>query len=233
MELVLVINAESHTRRLVRDNLEQAEYRVLTVPDGETGLKMLHRETPDLVVLDSNLPQANGWEVARSIRLDHDVGSLPILMLTSQTNPHVKSQSLELGIDYYVTRPINARELVQRVRALLRRTKAAEQPAHISRGDLTIDVGEQQLLVCQVPVELTPTEFALLCMFMEKPGHIFTRRELLQASLGYSDEGASRTLDTHIRNLRQKIEPNPHRPTYIQTVHRVGYRFAWLGGEIS
>lgn len=234
MELILVIDHEFPTQRLVRDHLERADYRVLTASDAETGMRMLRRESPDLVVLDASLPQQSGLELARAIRLDREFSSLPILVLAPQASDHLRSDSLELGVDYYVTRPFNPRELVQRVKALLHLSKNGKPvPTRIIRGDLTLDLCGRRLMVREEPVELTPAEFSLLSTFMEKPGHIFTRQELLQAALGYCNENASRTLDTHIRNLRQKIEDNPHQPVYIQTVHRVGYRFGWLGGEIA
>ncbi|MEZ0396363.1 MAG: response regulator transcription factor [Anaerolineales bacterium] len=234
MELILVIDHEFPTQRLVRDHLEQADYRVLTASDAETGMRMLRRESPDLLVLDASLPQQNGLELARAIRLDRELSCLPILLLAPQANDHLRSGSLELGVDYYVTRPFDPRELIQRVRTLLRLSKNGKPaPTRISRGDLTLDLCGRRLLRRDEPVELTPAEFSLLSTFMEKPGHIFTRRELLQAALGQCSENASRTLDTHIRNLRHKIEDNPHQPVYIQTVHRVGYRFGWLGGQVT
>ncbi len=234
MELILVIDHEFPTQRLVRDHLEQADYRVLTASDAETGMRMLRRESPDLVVLDASLPQQSGLELARAIRLDQELASLPILLLAPQASDHLRNGSLELGIDYYVTRPFNPRELVQRVKTLLRLSKNGKPaPTRIVRGDLTLDLCGRRLLVRDEPVELTPAEFSLLSAFMEKPGHIFTRQELLQAALGHASESASRTLDTHIRNLRHKIEDNPYQPVYIQTVHRVGYRFGWLGGEVT
>ena len=232
MDLILVIDGEFPTRRLVRDHLEQADYRVLTAADAQTGMHMLRRESPDLVIVDLGLAHRDGWNLTRAIRLDSELASLPILGLTPQVR---NTQSIEeLGVNDFVTKPVTPRELISRVRNLLHRSRGfSDLPARIARGDLILDVGGRQLTVRDEPVELTPTEFALLCMFMEKPGHIFTRRELLEKTLGHSDEGAGRTLDTHIRNLRQKIESDPHRPIYIQTVHRVGYRFAWLGGEMS
>jgi two-component system alkaline phosphatase synthesis response regulator PhoP len=227
MELVLVIDAEPHTRRLVRDNLERADYRVLTASDAETGLHMLHRESPDLLVLDLGLPQQEGWSLTRNIRLDHQLASLPILLLTPQSRNGNTIDGIELGADDYVVKPFNPRELVERVQVLLRRMRGQSSlPARLTRGELTLDTGGRRLMIGDVLVELTPTEFALMCMFMEKPGRVFTRRELLDKIIGSTVEDDNRTLDTHIRNLRHKIESDPHQPVYIQTVHRVGYQFA-------
>ncbi len=227
MELVLVIENEFHTRRQVCDQLERADFRVLTASDAEVGMNMLRRETPDLLVLDANVSCHPGWNLTQQIRLEPQLASLPILMMTPSNRGRPFAESLDLGADDYVSKPFNPRELVARVKALLSWKKGqSNQPLRLSQGDLTLDLGGHQLTVRGEPVELTPTEFGLLTLFMEKPGHIFARRELLEGTLGYSIEGSSRTLDTHIRNLRQKIETDPQQPGYIQTVYRVGYRFA-------
>ncbi len=228
MELILVIDDETNIIRLVRDYLEQAGYRVLTASNAETGLHMLRRENPDLLVLDLGLPDRDGWDLTRQIRADRQLAGLPIIMLTARVDESDRIVGLELGADDYITKPFNPREVVARVRAVLRRANASMTgfPQHISTGDLRIDLGEHILTIRHELVELTPTEFELLSLFMENPGHTYTREELLEKTLGYSYEGTGRTLDTHIRNLRQKIEPDPHQPVYIQTVHGIGYRFA-------
>jgi len=227
MDLILVIDDEISILRLVRDYLEMAGYRVLTTSNAETGLHMLRRDAPDLLVLDLGLPDRDGWDLTRQIRADRQLSSLPIIMLTARVDESDRIVGLELGADDYITKPFNPREVVARVRAVLRRTTggASAIPRHISIADLNLDLGEHMLTVRHEMVELTPTEFELLALFMENPGHTYTREELLEKTLGYSYEGASRTLDTHIRNLRQKIEPDPHQPVYVQTVHGIGYRF--------
>jgi len=232
MDLILVIDGEFPTRRLARDHLERADYRVLTAADAQTGLRMLRRDSPNLLILDLGLPYHAGWNLARAVRLDSELGGVPILGLAPQERTPYTLEGT--GVSDFVSKPFHPRELIGRVCSLLRRARGLSPlPARLARGDLILDIGGQKLTVREELVELTPAEFSLLCMFMEKPGRIFTRRELLEQTLGRSEEGAGRTLDTHIRNLRQKVESDPHRPIYIQTVHRVGYRFAWLGGEIS
>ena len=227
MELVLVIDSEFRTRRQVCDHLERADFRVLTASDADVGINMLRRETPDLLVLEAGISCHTGWNLTQQIRLEPQLASLPILMMTSYGRERAFAESLDLRADDYVSKPFNPRELVRRVQALLSWKKGqSNQPVRLSQGDLILDLGGHQLTVRNETVELTPTEFAMLALFMGKPGSIFTRRELLQGTLGYSCEGSGRTLDTHIRNLRQKIEIDPRQPKYIQTVYRVGYCFA-------
>ena len=224
---ILVIDDEANIVRLVQDYLEQAGYRVLSAYNAETGLHALRRETPDLLVLDLGLPDRDGWDLTRLIRADRQLANIPIIMLTARVEESDRIIGLELGADDYITKPFNPREVVARVRAVLRRTNAGKTTfsRRISIADLTLDLGEHTLSCQGKQVELTPTEFELLSLFMENPGHTYTREELLEKTLGYSYEGTGRTLDTHILNLRQKIEPDPRHPVYIQTVYRIGYRF--------
>jgi len=232
MTKILVIDDEANILRLVRDYLEQAGYRVLTALNAETGLHVLRCETPDLLVLDLGLPDRDGWDLTRLIRFDRQLSDTPIIMLTARVDDSDRIIGLELGADDYITKPFNPREVVARVRAVLRRTNAVKlSPSkRISMGDLSLDLGEHTLTVRGVQVNLTPTEFELLSLFMENPGHTYTREELLEKTLGYSYEGTGRTLDSHVRNLRHKIEPDPLNPIYIETVHRIGYRFTKGGG---
>jgi len=227
MELILVIDNEFRTRRQVCDNLERADFRVLTAADTEVGMNMLRRENPDLLVLDADISSYAGLNLTQQIRLEPQLATLPILMMTPSGREKPFAESLDLGADDYVSKPFNPRELVARVQALLSWKKGkAKQPVRLSQGDLTLDLGGHRLTVRNETVELTPTEFALLTLFMEKPGHIFTRRDLLKGVLGYSFQGSGLTLYTHVRNLRQKIEKDSHQPKYIQTVYRIGYCFA-------
>lgn len=224
---ILVIDDEANIVRLVRDYLEQAGYHVLTASNAETGLHSLRREAPDLLVLDLGLPDQDGWDLTRLIRSDRQLEHIPIIMLTARVDDSDRILGLELGADDYITKPFNPREVVARVRAVLRRANATKSTLSrcLSRGDLTLNLGEHILVARGERVELTPTEFELLSLFMENPGHTYTREELLEKTLGYSYEGTGRTLDSHISNLRHKIEPDPVNPIYIQTVHRIGYRF--------
>jgi len=230
---ILVIDDEANIVRLVRDYLEQAGYRVLTASNAETGLHTLRVEAPDLLVLDLGLPDRDGWDLTRLIRSDRMLANIPIIMLTARVEESDRIIGLELGADDYITKPFNPREVVARVRAVLRRTSVGKTTfsRRISMAELTLDQDEHILTIQGKQVELTPTEFELLALFMENPGHTYTREELLEKTLGYSYEGTGRTLDTHILNLRQKIEPDPRHPAHIQTVHRIGYRFAKESGD--
>jgi two-component system alkaline phosphatase synthesis response regulator PhoP len=227
MNKILVIDDEANILRLVRDYLVQAGYSVLTASNADTGLHTLRRELPDLLVLDLGLPDQDGWDLTRLIRADRQLCNLPIIMLTARVDESDRIIGLELGADDYITKPFNPREVVARVRAVLRRTgmQKSTLSQRISSGELILDFNEHSLTIQGRQVDLTPTEFELLSLFMENPGHTYTREELLEKTLGYSYEGTSRTLDSHIRNLRQKIEPDPSNPTYILTVYRIGYRF--------
>jgi two-component system alkaline phosphatase synthesis response regulator PhoP len=227
---ILVVDDDKSIVKVVRGYLEQAGYQVLAAGDGETALHMLRRERPELVVLDLMLPKRDGWEVTRIIRADQLLAATPIILLTARVEDTDKIVGLELGADDYVTKPFNARELVARVGALLRRTKldrlASAAPHVLVTGGLRLDLDQHSLTVDGRPVELTRTEFNLLNAFLENPGYTLTRDDLLDKALGYAYEGMGRALDTHIRNLRRKIEADPDDPTYIQTVYGVGYRLA-------
>jgi len=229
---ILVIDDEIQIVRLVRDYLEQAGFRVLTASTAENGLQVLRAESPDLVVLDLGLPDSDGWDLTRRIRSDPRLRAVPVIMLTARIAENDRIVGLELGADDYITKPFNPREVVARVRAVLRRTSAGagNSSRRLSAGELTLDLDARLLRVRDEPMELTPTEFELLALFMENPGHTYTREELLEKTLGYSYEGTGRTLDTHILNLRRKIEADPHKPAFIQTVHRIGYRFRKIAG---
>ncbi|MEN8171596.1 MAG: response regulator transcription factor [Chloroflexota bacterium] len=227
MERILVVDDDKEIVRLVRSYLENAGYEVLSAYDGETALHTLRREKPDLLVLDLMLPDRDGWDITRIIRGDAHLAGLPVIMLTARVEDSDKIVGLELGADDYITKPFNPREVVARVRALLRRSslEIGSPPLKtLQVGTLHLDTGKRQLLIADAPVDLTPSEFELLRVMMESPGYVFTRDELMDQALGYGFEGVGRTLDSHIKNLRRKIEPDPADPTYIQTVYGVGYR---------
>jgi two-component system alkaline phosphatase synthesis response regulator PhoP len=226
---ILIVDDDKSIVKIVRGYLEQAGFEVLAAYDGETAMHALRREKPDLLILDLMLPDRDGWEITRLIRADATLATMPIIMLTARIEDTDKIIGLELGADDYITKPFNAREVVARVRALLRRSQFGNHhaTANVLQIDhIKLDVGLRELRVKDKLVELTPTEFNLLHVLMQNPGHTLMREELLEKALGYAYEGMGRTLDTHIRNLRQKIEPDPKKPTYIQTIYSVGYRFA-------
>jgi DNA-binding response OmpR family regulator len=224
---ILVVDDDPAIVKVVRGYLEQAGYAVLTATDGERALQILRHDRPDLVVLDVMLPNRDGWEITRSIRADAALAATPIILLTARVDDTDKIVGLEMGADDYITKPFNAREVVARVRALLRRAQLGQGRSAaqiLSAGGLRLDVDRYSLTVDDVAVDLTRTEFKLLQLLMESPGHTLTRDELLEKVMGYAYEGMGRALDTHIRNLRKKIEPDPERPRYIQTVYGIGYR---------
>ncbi len=222
-ERILVVDDDKEVVRLMRAYLEQAQYEVLVAYDGETAIHTIRREKPDLILLDLMLPDRDGYDITRLVRRDPSLAHMPIIMLTARVEDTDKIVGLELGADDYVTKPYNPREVVARVRARLR-----EYGTFISNvlraGGLELDVDRRIVTVDGRQVELTPTEFNLLHVLMQHEGFVFTRSELIRRGLGLDYEGLERTLDSHIRNLRNKIEPDHHHPTYIHTVYGIGYR---------
>lgn len=231
---VLIVDDDKEIVRLVRAYLEQAGFQVLAAHDGETALHILRRERPDMLILDVMLPDRDGWDITRIIRADPTLARTPIIMLTARVEDTDKIIGLELGADDYVTKPFNPREVTARVRSVLRRTHTEDsQPSRepiLQCGELRLDTYRREVMRGARRVDLTPTEYELLRTLMENPGYAFTRAELIEKSLGYSYESMERSLDSHIKNLRKKIEPDPKTPTYVHTVYGVGYR---LGGETN
>ncbi len=222
---LLVVDDDRQIVRLVRSYLEQAGFEVLAAYDGESALHTIRRERPDLVVLDLMLPDRDGRDITRIIRADPDLAGMPIIMLTARVEDTDKVVGLELGADDYVTKPFNPAEVVARVRAVLRRVAGGPvAPRVLTHGRLSLDTDRHQVTLDGRPVELTPTEFDLLRLFMQSPGRAFTRIELIENGLGYAYAGLERTVDSHIKNLRRKIEPDPANPYFIQTVYGIGYR---------
>ncbi len=220
---VLIAEDDREIVKVVRAYLERAGLNVLTAYDGNEALFMARQERPDLVILDLMLPEMDGLDVCRHLRRESDI---PIIMLTARVEEADKLVGLELGADDYITKPFSPRELVARVRAVLRRAERPSEPEIISLGEVTIDQGRHMVKVGGREVRLTPTEFDLLTALMRHPGRVFTRLQLLEMVQGYAYEGYERTIDVHIKNLRWKIEPQPHEPRYILTIHGVGYKFA-------
>ncbi len=221
---ILVVDDEAKIARLVRDYLEQAGYRVVLAFDGRQALAAFRHEKPRLVVLDLMLPQVDGLDVARAIRQESDT---PIIMLTARVEEADKIVGLELGADDYVTKPFSPRELVARVRTVLRRVEGQPRVAQtLSVGDLEIDPERRTVTVAGRSVDLTPTEFDLLSLLVRHPGRVFSRMELLERVQGYTYQGYERTIDAHIKNIRQKIEDDPKKPRYILTLYGLGYKFS-------
>jgi len=224
MPTVLVVDDEPKIAQLARDYLEHAGFAVLTAGDGPSALQSARTRHPDLIVLDLGLPGLDGLEVMRSIRAS---GTTPIVVLTARDTELDKLLGLELGADDYVTKPFSPRELVARVRAVLRRSERAVEPAErIEVGELALDVPRLRTTVTGRSVELTATEFQLLATMAREPGRVFTRSQLLDAVHGVAFESYERAIDAHIKNIRRKLEPDPARPRYVQTVYGVGYRVA-------
>ncbi len=228
MERILVVDDDPEIVRLVRGYLTQAGYQVLTAANGATAVAALRREKPDLIILDLMLPDRDGWDITRFVRGDRQLQATPIIMLTARIEDTDKIVGLEMGADDYVTKPFNPRELVARVRSQLRRiqldTAGEVDDGLLVSGGLRLDIGRREVQLDGRSIDLTPTEFDLLRLLLENPGYVFTRDELIEKGLGYSYAGLGRTLDSHIKNMRRKIEPDPKSPTYIQTVYGVGYR---------
>ena len=224
-ETILIVDDEPKIVKTVRAYLEKAGFRVVSAGDGQMALTIFRHEKPALVILDLGLPRIDGLDVARSLRQESNV---PLIMLTARVDETDKLIGLELGADDYVTKPFSPRELIARVRAVLRRAGDEREaaPPPILAGEITIDRERRLVMVGDKAVDLTPTEFDLLVVLARHPGRVFTRLELLDRVQGYAFEGYERTVDAHIKNLRQKIEPDPKTPRYVLTVYGVGYRFA-------
>jgi len=218
---ILVVDDEEKLVRIVKAYLEREGYTVVAAYDGKAALALARTEAPDLVLLDLMLPQVSGWDVCRTLRAESNV---PIIMLTARDEDTDKVVGLELGADDYITKPFNPRELVARVRAVLRRAESPPEKRRIAFGDLTVDLDKHEVRHAGRLVELTPTEFELLRVLAEAPGRVYSRMQLLDKVQGYAYEGYERTIDSHIKNLRKKLEPDPDKPRYIVTVRGVGYK---------
>jgi two-component system alkaline phosphatase synthesis response regulator PhoP len=227
---ILVVDDDKQIVRVLQSYLTQEGMTVLVAYDGEEALHLIRRERPDCVVLDLMLPKRSGLDLTRLVRADEQLAAIPILMLTAHVEDSDKIVGLELGADDYVTKPFNPHEVLARVRAILRRTQGSTRPSPVlqARG-LRLDREQHLATLDNQALDLTPTEFALLRAFMERPNHAFTRGELVEKALGYEYEGLNRTVDSHIKNLRRKIEPDPLNPIYVETVFGVGYRLRTEG----
>lgn len=222
-ELILVVDDEPKIARLARDYLEQNGFRVLPVTDGVTALAAARQEKPDLIVLDLNLPGMDGLDVCRALRRESNV---PIIMLTARVEEADRLIGLELGADDYIVKPFSPRELVARVRAVLRRTQGDVQtPGLIHSGELEIDLNGHRATLGSEVLHLTRIEFSLLATLAQHPGQTFSRAQLIDRLHGVAEGGFDRSIDAHIKNLRRKIESDPADPRYVLTVYGIGYQF--------
>jgi DNA-binding response OmpR family regulator len=228
---ILIIDDERSVHDVARAYLEREGYEVLSAMGGRDGLTLAQAAQPALVLLDLMLPDLSGEHVCAELRRESDVA---IVMLTAKSTEEDRIRGLDLGADDYLVKPFSPRELVARVRALLRRTTghraaAAEQVLRFDHGRLCVDPERHQAVVDGQPIELTPSEFKLLLALARSPGRVFSRFELINRVQGHDYDGYERTIDAHVKNLRRKIEPDAARPRYVQTVHGVGYRLATNG----
>jgi DNA-binding response OmpR family regulator len=220
----MVVDDEAKLRDLIRVYLEQEGYRVVEAGHGREALYVARVEKPDLIILDLMMPEMGGYDFMRAFSKEAET---PVIMLTAKLEDQDKILGLELGADDYITKPFNVRELIARVRAVLRRaTKAATEPDLLRAADIVLDRAGRTVKVGEHYVDLTPSEFAILATLIAAPGQVFSRLDLLDRVSGEAYEGYERTIDVHIRNLRTKIEPDPKNPIYVDTVYGMGYRFA-------
>jgi two-component system alkaline phosphatase synthesis response regulator PhoP len=224
---IVIVEDEANIVELVKYNLDREGYRTLYANDGRKGLELIKKELPDLVILDLMLPELDGLSVCKQLRTDAQTKSIPIIILTAKSEEADRVLGLEMGADDYVTKPFSPRELVARVRAVLRRSGAVDEaePEIIENGVIRIDLRQHLVKVRGEEVELTPKEFDFLKLLLLNPGRAFTREFLLEHLWGYEYFGDTRTVDVHVRRLRQKIENDPANPEYLETVRGVGYRF--------
>ena len=223
-QTILVVDDETKLREMARLYLEREGYRVVEAANGRDALFAARFEKPDLVLLDLMMPEMGGFDFIRNFTRESDA---PIIVLTARVEESDKVVGLELGADDYVTKPFGVQELVARVRAVLRRAgQQRRQPEILRSAEISLDRAGRTVTVSGKPVSLTPSEFDLLETFMLSPGRAFSRLDLLESVSGDAYEGYERSIDVHIRNLRTKVEPEPSKPRYIQTVYGMGYRFA-------
>ncbi len=223
-QTILIVDDEKRLVSLVESYLTQEGYRVVTAFNGKDALTVAEKEKPELVILDIMMPEMNGYEFMRNHRIKHDT---PIIMLTAKVDDDDKVIGLELGADDYVTKPFKPRELMARVRNVLRRAGKSEPTGKtLKAADILLDRDSREVLVGERSIDLTPSEFDLLAALMATPGRVFSRLDLLDVIQGVRYEGYERTIDTHVKNLRSKIEEDPRKPSHIETVYGVGYRLS-------
>ncbi|MBS3793195.1 response regulator transcription factor [Candidatus Bipolaricaulota bacterium] len=224
---IFIVDDDEELVDFLEDYLEKDGYRVTGTYDGKSALQLFRKRKFDLVVLDLMLPEMDGFKVCKRMRRESDT---PIIMLTAKTAEEEKIKGLDLGADDYVTKPFSPGELLARIRAALRRVEE-EEPKELNFGDLTINFLQKEVLKNNEPVDLTPTEFDILSALVKQPNRVFSRAQLIHEAFGYGYESFERTVDVHIKHLRDKIEPDPDDPSYIQTEFGMGYKFNPRGGE--
>ena len=223
MKTILVADDKANIRNLVRDYLEAEGFRVVIAANGREALYAARAEKPDLILLDIMMPEMSGYDFLKAYRKERET---PVILLTAKLDETDKVLGLELGADDYVTKPFGMKELVARINAVLRRAgRPVAEPEVLAIGDIRLDRESRSVSVNRLPVGLTPSEFELLYLLMSAPGRVFPRSEILLKLQGTTFEGIERTIDVHVRNLRTKIEKDPSKPEYIETVFGVGYRF--------
>jgi len=226
---ILVVEDDKKISKVVKVYLEGEGYRVMTADNGKDALKAALKDIPSLVILDLMLPDISGEEVCQELR---EIGDFPIIMVTAKSSENERVAGFALGADDYVVKPFSPRELVARVKAVLKRAPKHElqSPEQMSfnKGMLTIDARSYEVKKNGLSLTLTPTEFKILSVLSHSPGRVFTRGELVESALGYQFEGYERSVDAHIKNIRQKIEDDPRSPLFINTVYGVGYKFTGI-----
>ncbi len=225
-EKVLIVDDEEHIRELIKFNLDNSGYKTICADNGLEALKLAKSESPHLVLLDVMLPGMDGYDVCKEIRKDNIISSMPIMMITAKGEEFDKVLGLELGADDYITKPFSIRELMARVKAILRRTTIKVIDKSYNFGKISIDFEKHEVLKDSVKAELTLKEFELLEILIKNKGRVMTRDFLLDKIWGYDYIGETRTVDVHIRHLRQKIEEDDKNPKYIETIRGIGYRFS-------
>ena len=223
MKTILVVDDKANVRIMLREYLTEQGYRVVTAENGRNALFVAREEKPDLILLDVMMPEMDGTDFLRNYRRE---ANTPVIMLTAKVEETDKVLGLEMGADDYITKPFGMRELLARVRAVLRRIEPGEPTQELLRvADIEMDIDGRQVKVAGQAIDLTPSEFDLLAILMANPGRAFTRLDLVEKLQGIALEGAEKTINVHVRNLRLKIEPDPANPRYVETVFGIGYRF--------
>lgn len=220
---ILIVDDDTEIARVVSSYLRQADYEIITSHDMQTTLKILQNRSVDLMILDIMLPDGDGWRIIDAVRRNAKISELPIMVLSAKIEDADKIYGLQLGADDYITKPFNPQVVVAKVQRILKRVYPAQTQTHLRFQDLEINTKSHEVRLGGKFITLTPTEFAILKTMMENPGYVFSRAELISRSLGYQYESLERTVDSHMRNLRAKIEADTDQPQYIQTVYGVGY----------